>query len=110
SRAGIQFFPDLPLLMKETKRRRMDQFEIAAIRFQTLPGVFATATLYIPDGYGPFPGVVLTHGHWTGGRNSELFQEVAQHIVNHGYVCLAIDAWGTGERSIVHGEAEYHGN
>lgn len=108
--AGVQFFPDLPLLLKETKRTRLSGMEIAAIRFQTLPGVFATASLYIPDGDGPFPGIVLTHGHWAGGRNSDLFQEVAQCIAHHGYVCLTIDAWGAGERSTTQGKAEYHGS
>lgn len=108
--AGIQFFPELPLMLKETKRIRLDQLDIVAIRFQTRPGVFTTASLYIPDGGGPFPAIVLTHGHWPGGRNSDLFQEVAQNIAHHGYVCLTIDAWGAGERSSISGVAEYHGN
>lgn len=108
--AGIAFYPELPLLLKETKRMQLEGVAIASIRFQTLPDVFATASLYVPEGNGPFPGVLLTHGHWAGARNSDLFQEVAQRIARAGYVCLVPDAWGTGERSTVHGIAEYHGS
>lgn len=111
ARAGIQFYPKLPMLLKETNRVQLEgELEMAAIRFQTLPGVFATASLYMPKGPGPFPAILLTHGHWEGGRNSTLFQEVARNIARNGYVCLAIDAWGAGERSSIHGIAEYHGN
>ncbi len=110
AQTGVAFYPQLPLLLKETKRIPLQGLTVAAIRYQTLPDVFATASLYIPSGEGPHPGIVLTHGHWEGARNSELFQEVAQYIARHGYVCLVPDAWGAGERSTVAGVEEYHGS
>ncbi|WP_343699871.1 acetylxylan esterase [Chitinophaga sp.] len=100
----------LPPDMRETGRLNMQGYSIRSIYFQTRPGVYATASLYVPEGEGPFPAVVLTHGHWQGGRNSELFQSVAQQLAMHGYVCLSMDAWGAGERTTIHGEHEYHGS
>lgn len=100
----------LPTDYRETNHIRMQGFSIRSIYFQTRPGVYATASLYVPEGKGPFPAVVVTHGHWQGGRNSDIFQSVAQQLAMHGYVALTIDAWGTGERTTVHGEHEYHGS
>lgn len=107
--SGATFHHSLPVDVRETKRRQMEGFTIRSIYFQTRPGVYATATLYVPDGKGPFPAVVVMHGHWRGGRNGEIFQSVSQRLAKNGYVSVAIDAWGSGERSSVHGEHEYHG-
>jgi len=101
---------DLPTDFRETRRIPMQGFSIRTGYFQTRPGVYATISLYVPEGKGPFPAVVVTHGHWQGGRNGEIFQSVAQQLALHGYVALNIDAWGTGERTTVHGEHEYHGS
>ncbi|RPE14244.1 hypothetical protein EGT74_12295 [Chitinophaga lutea] len=100
----------LPVNYRETGRIPMQGYAIRNIYFQTRPGVYATANLYVPEGAGPFPAVVVTHGHWQGGRNSEIFQAVAQQLAMHGYVALTVDAWGAGERTTVHGEHEYHGS
>lgn len=100
----------LPPDYRETGHVQMKGYSIRNIYFQTRPGVYATANLYVPEGKGPFPAVVITHGHWQDGRRSELFQSVAHQLAMNGYVCLNIDAWGAGERTTVHGEHEYHGS
>lgn len=99
----------LPLDIRETGTVQGDGFTIRNISFQTQPGVLATANLYVPSGNGPFPAVVITHGHWPDGRRAPLFQAVAQTLVRSGYVCLNIDAWGSGERGTLPGQQEYHG-
>lgn len=108
--AGVDFFPDLELEVKETDRQQMNGYTIRNIRFQTRPGVFATASLYVPDGRGAFPAVIVTHGHWDGGRRSDLFQSVGHSLAQNGYVCLVMDAWGAGERTSEHEVHEYHGS
>ena len=108
-KAGINVDHELPLELRETGRVQSDGFHIKNIRFQTRPGVYATASLYVPDAAGTFPAVVVTHGHWPDARSAEIFQSVAQVLAGSGYVALVIDAWGTGERCSVEGTQEYHG-
>jgi hypothetical protein len=106
---GIVIDHSLPLNIKETGTLRQQGFTIRKLTFQTRPGVYATANLYVPDGDGPFPGVINMNGHWPEARMSESVQSVAITLAKNGYVCLAIDAFGAGERSTVHGIYEYHG-
>lgn len=108
-KTGLTVDHTLPLQLLETGKVQADGFHMKNIRFQTRPNVYATASLYVPDGAGPFPAVVVTHGHWPDARRSEIFQSVAQVLAGSGYVALVIDAWGTGERCSVEGKQEYHG-
>lgn len=108
-KAGVYINHTLPLKMRETGQIQMDGFSISNIFFQTRPEVYATASLYVPKGQGPFPAVVVTHGHWPDARRSEIFQSVAEVLASSGYVALVIDAWGTGERCTEEGKQEYHG-
>ncbi|WP_166670809.1 S9 family peptidase [Olivibacter sp. XZL3] len=106
--AGLRRFADLALELRETGSSKGLGYEVKNIRFQTRPGIYATANLYFPDGKGPFPAVLVTHGHWPDARRAEIFQSVAQTLVKSGYVALTIDAWGAGERC-TGTEQEYHG-
>lgn len=99
----------LPLQVKETGRTQLTGYHIRNILFQTRPGVFATANLYVPDGKGPFPAVINMHGHWKDARMGDMVQATAHSLALNGYVCLNIDAWGTGERTTLEGVTEYHG-
>jgi Acetyl xylan esterase (AXE1) len=101
----------LPLNMQETGSIKMKGYTIKNIFFQTSPGIYATANLYIPDGRGPFPAVIHMHGHWTDAKADETcVQQVGHTLALNGYVCLTIDAFGAGERSTIHGRPEYHGS
>lgn len=108
--AGIDFFPDLDLEFNESSRQQMNGYTVRNIRFQTRPGIFATASLYVPDGYGMFPAIITTHGHWDGGRRADLFQSIGHTLAQNGYTCLVMDAWGAGERTTEHEVHEYHGS
>lgn len=108
-KTGLIVNQNLPLDIKETGSIQMKGYQIKNIAFQTRPGVYATANLYVPEGKGPFPAVIVMHGHWPGGRLYESFQAIGQSLALNGYVCLNIDAWGAGERTRTHGKDEYHG-
>ena len=108
-KTGLIVNHELPLDIKETGSIQMKGYQIKNIAFQTRPGVYATANLYVPEGKGPFPAVIVMHGHWPGGRLYESFQAIGQSLALNGYVCLNIDAWGAGERTRTHGKDEYHG-
>lgn len=107
--SGLKIYPDLPLDIRETGSKTIDGYTVKNIYFQTLPGVYATANLYIPEGQGPFPAVVSMHGHWREGKMAESVQSLGHSLAKNGYVSLVIDAFGAGERTTVHGDFEYHG-
>lgn len=108
-KAGVYINHQLPIDIKETKSIKMSGYTIKNIYFQTRPDIYATANLYIPEGQGPFPGVIVMCGHSTNGRLYDAYQSVAHTLALNGYVALAIDPWGAGERTTVHGNFEYHG-
>jgi hypothetical protein len=47
---------------------RHDDYIVAKVYFESLPGFFVTGNLYRPVGGGPFPAILSPHGHWTNGR------------------------------------------
>ncbi|MCK9414404.1 MAG: acetylxylan esterase [Prolixibacteraceae bacterium] len=108
-KAGITVDHKLPLDYHETGSVQMEGYTIKNIFFQTLPGLYATANLYIPDGDGPFPGVINMNGHWTEAKMAPPIHSVGQTLALNGYVCLNIDAFGAGERGTIPGVFEYHG-
>jgi hypothetical protein len=106
-KACVHIDHNLPLNIREFGAIHMKGYIIKNISFQTLPGVYATANLFIPDGNGPFPAVINLHAH--SGRFDDQDQAVGHSLAVNGYVCLSIDPWGAGERTTVHGVTEYHG-
>ena len=106
---GVSYDKSLALDLRVTDEIQMDGYRIQNVYYQSRPGLYVTGNLYIPDGDGPFPGVVGMHGHWSQGRLAERVQSRGHSLAKNGYVCLMVDAWGSGERSTVHGEFEYHG-
>jgi hypothetical protein len=109
-KTGLIINHDLPLDIKETGSVQMKGYRIKNISFQTRPGVYATANLYVPEGKGPFPAVINMLGHWRKGKSDiDGPQPVGHSLALNGYVCLTIDPWGAGERTPIHGKDEYHG-
>ena len=110
-KAGVIIDHNLPLNIKETGSIQMKGYTVKNIFFQTRPGVYATANLYVPDGKGPFPGVINMLGHWQKGKIDPTGPQAVGHsLAVNGYVCLTIDPWGAGERATTHGVFEYHGS
>lgn len=108
-KTGVVMKQNLPLDMKETAALQKEGYSVKNIYFQARPGVYATANLYIPDGKGPFPGVIVMSGHSRNGKIYPNYSAVGQTLALHGYVSLNIDPWGAGERTSEQGKFEYHG-
>ena len=108
--SGFRQYPSLPLDLQETGRIDRKGYSIRRVAFRTRPGVVTTASLYVPEGKGPFPAVVSLHGHWYGGHTAEIVQSIGHTLALNGYVCLSPDAWGAAERSTDHENYEYHGS
>lgn len=109
----------LSLNLKETGSLKMNGYTIKNIAFQTRPGIYATANLYVPDGGArlndkvgqeKFPGVIVMMGHSLQGRLYDKYQSVGITLALNGYVSLCIDPWGAGERTTIHGAFEDHGD
>ncbi len=111
SETGVVYNHKLPLNIKETGTIKMNGYSIKKMVFQTRPGIYATANLFVPDGIGPFPAVINMLGHWRKGKiDSTGPQAVGHSLALNGYVCLTLDPWGSGERTTVHGIFEDHGD
>ncbi len=84
-------------------------YRIEKVVFQTLPGVWMTANLYLPDRPGPLPAVLCVHGHWKGAKQDPVPQARCIGLAKLGFVVLAVDAFGAGERAVGKALGEYHG-
>jgi cephalosporin-C deacetylase-like acetyl esterase len=74
-------------------------YRIEKVIFESQPQVFVTAHLYLPaKGQGPFPAILSPLGHTRNGKAARSYQYVYQTLARKGYVVLAFDPFGQGER------------
>src|SRR3989441_851161 len=77
---------------------QMAGFHIEKLIFESLPGVYVSALLYVPDDKrGPHPAVLVPCGHSANGKVH--YQALCQRLVQRGYVVICWDPVGQGERS-----------
>ena len=82
-----------------TGRLDRDGYRIEHLVFESLPGFFVTANLYLPAaGDGRFPAVLGTAGHSDVGKAADLYQHVWVSLARRGVIVLAYDPPGQGER------------
>ena len=87
-----------PLNPHITGRIEMSGFHIEKLVFESLPGIYVTALLYVPDdGASKHPGILVPSGHSTNGKVH--YQQLCQRLVQHGYVVISWDPVGQAERS-----------
>ena len=98
-----------PLQARTVGQIQRDGYRLEKIVFQTWPGLTMTAHAYIPDGEGPFPAVLCVHGHWRPGKQEPRVQARSIGLARLGFVVLAVDAFGAGERGLEKALGEYHG-
>lgn len=86
------------------KPRKTGEFERAGYRvekivYESRPGLFVTSNLYVPTtGKPPFPAVLFQMGHSDAGKAYPSYQKCCQGLARLGYVVLAFDPMGQGER------------
>src|SRR5215469_3991443 len=78
-----------------------DGYLIEKVIFESLPGIFVTANLYRPNQPGHYPGVLLQAGHTQEGKPEG--QILAANLALKGFVVLAFDPIGQGEREQTYG-------
>ena len=72
-----------------------DGFRIENVAYESVPGYWVTANVYVPAGKGPFPALVVAPGHGAGKASQYAW---AANFARAGFLTLAIDPMGQGER------------
>jgi dienelactone hydrolase len=85
-----------PLNAKVTRTTSRDGFSIDHVLFESLPGYYVTGNLYRPDLPGKHPAILMSMGHWESGKAAG--QLLSTHLARKGFVVLAYDPAGQGER------------
>lgn len=76
-----------------------DGYRIDNVLFQSRPNFWVTASLYVPTfRKGPFPGIISPCGHSNVARLYPPYQFMYLGLVKEGFVVLAYDPIGQGER------------
>ena len=92
-------FPDKsPLNAKTVGTLKGDGFRVEKVIYESRPNHHVTANFYVPDGKGPFPGVLLPCGHSVNGKAAEAYQRAAFLMAQNGLAVLSYDPIGQGER------------
>ncbi len=85
-----------PLNPQITGRIQDGPVVIEKVVFESLSRLFVTANLYRPAQSGRHPAVLLPLGHWDNGKPA--VQQIAANLALKGFVVLAYDPLGQGER------------
>lgn len=97
---AIGGFPEkTPLNPKITGKLERDGYRVEKLTYESLPKFVVTANLYVPtSGPGPFPAVLGVAGHSATGKSIATYQHVWISLAKLGFVVLAFDPAGQGER------------
>jgi cephalosporin-C deacetylase-like acetyl esterase len=87
-----------PLNAKVVSTVKADGFRVENVIYESRPNHHVTANLYIPDGKGPFPGVLVPCGHSVNGKAAEAYQRACILMAKNGLAVLCYDPIGQGER------------
>jgi dienelactone hydrolase len=114
---GLDPLPEkTPLKATTTGSVEHEQFTVENLHFQSRPGLYVTANLYLPKGLSkPAPAILYVCGHGPVEKDGisygckVAYQQHGEWFARHGYVCLTIDTLQLGEiEGIHHGTYRYN--
>lgn len=92
---------------QELECREGDGYNLRRLSFESLEGLTVPAYLLLPAGPGPWPGVLLAHGHDLGARSAVGLVEstdgqeaIARRLARSGFAVLAPDLLSFGQRQV----------
>src|SRR5581483_10011352 len=91
---GLDPLPErTPLHAQVTGTLARPRYRIEKVVFQSLPGLYVTGNLYVPNEVsGPLPTILYVCGHSPHPLGAKYhYQDRALWFVTHGYVCLVLD-------------------
>src|SRR2546429_592827 len=93
-------FPDrTPLNARVVGVVERNAYKIEKIIFESQPHFYVTANLYLPKtGHPPYPAILYPLGHERGGKTNPTWQQMLGSLATKGFVALAWDPVGQGER------------
>jgi hypothetical protein len=81
-----------------TGKIQTDGFVIEKLIFQSLPGVYVSALVYVPNDHtAKHPAILVPAGHAADGKFH--YQALSQRLAGRGYLVISWDPVGQGERS-----------
>ena len=99
AREMMHGFPErTPLHPQIARTLRRDGYRVENVMFESRPDFWVAGNLYVPDGAGPFPAVISPCGHSADGRIYRPYQFLYLGLVKRGFMVLAYDPIGQGER------------
>lgn len=88
-----------PLNPQITGTIEKDGYRLEHVVFESQPGFHVTSTIYIPVPLkGKAPAIIYCSGHAQEGYRSSTYQHVILNLVKKGFIVLAFDPVGQGER------------
>ena len=87
-----------PLNARTVATVRKDGYRIEKVLFESMPGLFVTANLFVPDGEGKRPAIVMSCGHADEGKDCGIYLRACVIAVKQGFVALMYDPYEQGER------------
>jgi cephalosporin-C deacetylase-like acetyl esterase len=104
----IGSFPEkTPLNAKITGVIKKEDYKVEKVIFESVPGYYVTAALFLPARRkGKTPAVIYVSGHTVNGFRSPTYQHIIINLVKKGFVVLAFDPIGQGERLQYYNEKE----
>ncbi|MCD6598794.1 MAG: acetylxylan esterase, partial [Bacteroidales bacterium] len=96
-----------PLNAQITGVIKKKDYRVEKVIYESLPGYYVTAALFLPKKIkGKAPAVIYASGHTANGFRSETYQHIIINLVKKGFVVLAFDPIGQGERLQYYNEKE----
>ena len=87
-----------PLNPRVTGTIERSGYRIEKLIFESRPRLYVTANLYVPTAPGRHPAILGPLGHSTNGKAWPSYQKLFSNLARKGYVVLAYDPFGQGER------------
>jgi len=89
-----------PLRAQVVDTLNKDGYRVENLLYQSQPGFYVTASLFVPAGLeGKAPAILYCSGHdYDESYRSATYQQVILNLVKKGFIVLAFDPIGQGER------------
>jgi dienelactone hydrolase len=87
-----------PLNARVIEKIERPTFRVEKVLFESQPGFFVSAALFLPKSAGPYPAVLVSCGHSVNGKALATYQEGCILLAEHGMAALIYDPIGQGER------------